>query len=177
MIQFYDQYGIIEKQYLYVFGEDIDEGYEDGWYEEDMDTYVEKVFDVGEAFNVYAAKAGSLQFAGQVLTAQTVVPVRKNISAQGNFRPTGVNIQDITPAVDDGYTLESGDFVIQFYDQYGIIEKQYLYVFGEDIDEGYEDGWYEEDMDTFVEKIFAAGEGFNVYAAKPGTLTFPALAL
>lgn len=162
---------------MYVLGEDIDDGYADGWYEEDWETLAVKTFDVGEAFNVYAAKPGNLQYAGQVLAVQTAVPVRKNLSAQGNFRPVSVDIQTIIPAVEEGETLESGDFVIQFYDQYGVIEGGYMYVLGEDIDDGYADGWYEEDWETPAVKTFEAGEGFNVYAAKVGTLTFPALSL
>ena len=50
-----------------------------------------------------------------------------------------------------------------------------MYVLGEDIDDGYADGWYEEDWETLVVKTFGAGEGFNVSAAKAGYLKFPAL--
>ena len=175
VIQFYDQYGVISSSYMYVLGEDIDEGYADGWYEEDWETLAVKTFDVGEAFNVLASKGGSLQYAGQVVGEEVSVPVRQNLSAQGNFRPTAVNIQTITPVPNEGDEIESGDFVIQFYDQYGIISSSYMYVLGEDIDEGYADGWYEEDWETIADKTFEAGEGFNVLAVKGGYLKFPAL--
>lgn len=175
-IQLYNQYGLIEAAYIYCFGEDIDMEV-DGWYNEDFDTLIDKTFAVGEAFNVLCAREdGSLQYAGQVLTNQVVVPARKNLSAQGNFRPTAVNIQDIIPSVADGYELESGDFTIQLYNQYGLIEAAYIYCFGEDIDME-DDGWYNEDFDTLIEKTFEPGEGFNLLAAKPGSLTFPALSL
>ena len=175
-IQIYGDTGIIQTQYMYVLGEDIDEGYADGWYEEDWETLVVKTFDAGEAFNLSMAVDGaSLQYAGQVNGEETLVPVRKNLSAQGNIRPATVDIQSITPVVEDGDTLESGDFTIQIYGDTGIIQTQYMYVLGEDIDDGYADGWYEEDWETLVVKTFGAGEGFNVSAAKAGYLKFPAL--
>ena len=174
-IQVYGATGAIQTQYMYVLGEDIDEGYEDGWYEEDWETPVVKTFDAGEAFSLYMAVNGaSLQYAGQVNGEEISVPVRKYLSAQGNLRPTSVDIQDILPVVEDG-ELESGDFTIQIYGSTGAIITQYMYVLGEDIDEGYEDAWYEEDWETPVVKTFAAGEGFNVYSAKVGYLKFPAL--
>ena len=175
-IQIYGATGVIQTQYLYVLGEDIDEGYPDGWYEEDMETLVTKTFDAGEAFNLSMAVEGAaLQYAGQVNGEETSVPVRQNLSAQGNFRPTSVDIQSIIPVVDEGKSFSSGDFTIQIYGPTGVIQTQYLYVFGADIDEGYADGWYEEDMETYVDKTFAAGEGFNVSAATAGYLKFPAL--
>lgn len=173
-IQLYNEFGAITASYMYCIGEEIEQE-KDGWYEEDLETLVDKTFDVGEAFNVSAAKAGSLQYAGQVIPTQVVVPVRQYLSAQGNFRPVSVDIQDIIPAVAEG-DLESGDFTIQFYNEFGAITASYMYCIGEEIEQE-KDGWYEEDLETLVEKTFAAGEGFNVSAAKAGTLTFPALAL
>ena len=174
-MQIYGDTGIIQASYMYVLGEDIDDGYPDGWYEEDMETLVTKTFDVGEAFNMYMAVEGaSLQYAGQVNGEETSVPVRKNLSAQGNFRPAAVDIQSIVPELDEG-DVASGDFTIQIYGDTGLIQASYMYVLGEDIDDGYADGWYEEDMETLVDKTFAAGEGFNVYATTVGYLKFPAL--
>ena len=175
-IQIYGATGAQTASYAYVLGEDIDEGYPDGWYEEDMETLVVKTFDQGEAFNLSMAVEGaSLQYAGQVNGEETAVPVRKNLSAQGNFRPVPVDIQSIVPEVEVGDELVSGDFTIQIYGPTGAQTASYAYVLGEDIDEGYADGWYEEDMETLVTKTFAAGEGFNVSAAKAGYLRFPAL--
>lgn len=175
-MQIYGETGAIQASYMYVIGEDIDEGYEDGWYEEDMETLVVKTFNAGEAFNMYMAVDGaSLQYAGEVNGEETLVPVRQNLSAQGNLRPTSVNIQSIVPVVDDGEEVESGDFTIQIYGETGAIQASYMYVLGADIDDGYEDGWYEEDMETLVEKTFEAGEGFNMYSSKEGYLKFPAL--
>ena len=175
-MQIYGDTGVIQASYMYVLGEDIDDGYPDGWYEEDMETLVTKTFDIGEAFNMYMSIDGaSLQYAGKVNGEETSVPVRKNLSAQGNFRPAPVDIQSIVPTVDEGDEVASGDFTMQIYGDTGIIQASYMYVLGEDIDDGYADGWYEEDMETLVEKTFAAGEGFNVYAAKAGYLKFPSL--
>ena len=89
---------------------------------------------------------------------------------------SGIDIQSIKPIPAEGEDLESGDFVIQFYSNTGAIESSYMYCLGEEIDME-QDGWYEEDMETLVEKVFASGEGFNVQAAKGGSLTFPALSL
>ena len=86
-----------------------------------------------------------------------------------------MDIQNIKPVPADGEDISSGDFTIQIYGDTGIIQTQYMYVLGEDIDDGYADGWYEEDWETIVVKTFGAGEGFNVSAAKAGYLKFPAL--
>ncbi len=175
-IQIYDALGTIETSYAYVLGEDIGDGYEDGWYEEDWETPVAKTFDPGEAFNVYTGvEGGKFQYAGAVNGEETQVPVRQNLSAQGNFRPTTISIQDMTPVVGEGDILESGDFEIQIYDSLGAIETSYAYVLGEDIGDGYEDGWYEEDWETLSTAEFGAGEGFNVYAGKEGHLKFKSL--
>ena len=175
-MQIYGDTGAIQASYMYVLGEDIDEGYADGWYEEDMETLVDKTFATGEAFNMYMAIEGaSLQYAGQVNGEETLVPVRQYLSAQGNIRPAPVSIQSILPVAEEGEDVASGDFTIQIYGDTGAIQASYMYVLGEDIDEGYADGWYEEDMETLVDKTFAAGEGFNIYAATSGYLKFPAL--
>ena len=176
-IQIFNDVGRVTTQYAYVLGEDIDDGYADGWYEEDWETIVEKTLDVGEAFKVVAAKdGGTFQYAGEVNGEKTQVPVRQYLSAQGNIRPTSVNIQSIVPVVAEGDELESGDFTIQLISDTGRVTTQYAYVLGEDIDDGYADGWYEEDWETIVEKTFAPGEGFLMVAAKDGgALEFPAL--
>ena len=177
VIQIYDEMGAQTASYAWVLGEDIDDGYADGWYEEDWETIVVKTFDVGEAFNVYAAKGGAVQYSGEVVGEAISVPVRQYLSAQGNFRATSVNIQSIVPVAAEGDTLESGDFVIQIYDELGAQTASYAWVLGEDIDDGYADGWYEEDWETIVDKDFAPGEGFNVYASKGGSLEFAAISL
>ncbi len=168
----------MEASYSYMRGEDIDDGCPDGWYDdEDGETLVTKTFDIGEGFFVYAGRVGTLTYAGQVVTEQTSVPVRMNLSSQGNFRATGVDIQKIQPVVADG-VLASSEFTIQIYGSTGILEASYSYMRGEDIDDGCPDGWYDdEDGETLVEKTFNPGEGFNVYAGRVGTLVFPALAL
>ena len=175
-IQIYDALGSIVTSYAYVLGEDIGDEYVDGWYEEDWETLVNKTFDPGEAFNLsMSIEGGSLQYAGEVIGEEISVPVRQYLSAQGNLRPVAVDIQTVTPVVEEGDSLESGDFEIQIYDALGSIVTSYAYVLGEDIGDEYVDGWYEEDWETLVNKTFNPGEGFNVSAAKVGYLKFPAL--
>ena len=178
-IQFYSEFGICTNSFTYTFGEDIDEGYKDGWYEFDGETLATYSFQYGEAFMVYSTKAGgSFTYSGQVTGEEMEVPVIKNLSAQGNIRPTVVDIQDIVPEVtEEGKELESGDFTIQFYSEFGICTNSFTYTFGEDIDEGYEDGWYEFDGETLADYDFPAGFGFKAYATKAGKLIFPALEL
>ena len=128
---------------------------------------------------VYSTKAGgSFTYSGAVNGEEMEVPVIKNLSAQGNVRPTTIGVQDILPEVTEpSKILESYDFTIQFYSEFGICTNSFSYVFGEDIDEGYEDAWYKEDGETVAEYEFPAGFGFKVYATKAGKLIFPALEL
>ncbi len=180
VIQIYDEYGIIKESYSYYLGDETDSGDgPDGWDDDEGINLIEKTFDVGEAFNISAKKAGTLTYVGQVLVAQTSIPVRKNLSAQGNFRATGVDIQKITPVVGEGEkALRSGDFVIQIYDEYGIIKESYSYYLGDETDSGNgPNGWYDDEGINLIEKTFNPGEGFTVSAKKTGELIFEALSL
>ncbi len=178
-IQIYGDTGILEASYTYYFGDQVGDGDgPNGWYDDDDESYVVKTFDVGEAFNVFAGKAGMLNYSGQVVTAQTSVPVRKKLSAQGNFRVTGVDIQKITPVVAEGEKLEGGEFTIQIYGDTGILEASYTYYFGDQVGDGDgPNGWYDDDDESYVVKTFAPGEAFNVFAGKTGSLVFEALSL
>lgn len=178
-IQFYSEFGICTNSFTYIFGEDIDTGYEDGWYEQDGETLSTYSFKYGEAFMVSCTKTGgSFTYSGAVNGAEMEVPVIKNLSAQGNVRPTTVDIQDILPEVTEpSKVLESYDFAIQFYSEFGICTNSFTYIFGEDIDTGYEDGWYEQDGETLSTYEFPAGFGFRVSTTKAGKLIFPALEL
>jgi len=174
-IQFYDEFGAFITDFSYVFGADIDEGYEDGWYEDDWETPADYTFAPGEGFTATCSvNGGVLIFAGEVNGVALSAPVNNGLTDCGNVRPVEVDIQDIVPSCDGGY--ESGDFSIQFYDEYGAFITDYAYVFGADIDEGYEDGWYEDDWETPAVYTFAPGEGFKVACSvDDGALDFGAL--
>lgn len=182
-IQIFNSFGRVTEQYAWVLADDYMGDVEqpvDGWYNEDWDTLITKKFDIGEGFKVYSSAEGvTFTYAGEVLAAQTVVPVRQNLSAQGNIRPVPVDIQKIIPAAIEG-ELESGMITIQVINNFGRVVEQYVWVLADDYmgeEEVPVDGWYNEDWDTLVEKTFEPGEGFLVYAGTACTLTFPALSL
>ena len=176
-IQFYDEYGALTNSIYYTFGEDIDEGYADGWYNDDGETLSTVVLQPGQAFFVYATRGdGKFTYSGEVNGAEAEIPVGNVSSAQGNFRPTSVNVQSIIPELEGG--VESGDYTIQFYDEYGALTNSIYYTLGEDIDEGYEDGWYNDDGETMSTQVFEPGFGFVVYSTKAGgKFVFEALSL
>ena len=175
-IQFYDEFGGFVDEFSYVLGEDIDEGYEDGWYESDWLTLADYSFDVGTGFTMFCAvDGGTLIFAGEVNGVAVSIPVANGFTDAGNVRPVAVDIQDIVPACGDA-EVASGDFTIQFYDEFGGFVDEFSYVLGEDIDEGYADGWYESDWLTLAVYEFDPGEGFKVFCAvDDGVLGFDAL--
>ena len=90
---------------------------------------------------------------------------------------TGIDLQSIVPTVASG-TLKSGDFVIQYYNQYGVLDHAYYYLLAPDTDEEETDGWWDDqDGVTYSTKTFEPGEGFWVNAKVQGSLVFPALSL
>ena len=97
--------------------------------------------------------------------------VRQNLSVQlptfENVGSAGIDIQKIIPVPAEGEDLLSGDYTIQIFNDVGRVIASYSYVLGEDIDDGYADGWYEEDWETVVEKTLDLGEAFKVSAANP----------
>ena len=129
----------------------------------------------------YCATVSFAELASANIVGYQNKDVRQNLSVQlptfENVANEGIDIQSIIPVAAEGDELESGDFVIQIYNEIGAQTASYAWVLGADIEDGYADGWYEEDWETMVEKTFAPGEGFNVSAAKGGQLEFAALAL
>ena len=176
IIQFYNEYGKLNEQYTWWLGEDIDEGYVDGWYDDDMEEAKTRELDLGEGFKVSTSYTGSkLQYAGEVDTGVIAVPVPRLLSSKGNVRPCAIKMSDITP-VDENDDAVSGEIIIQFYNEYGKLTEQYTWWLGEDIDEGFVDGWYDDDMEEVKDKDLEAGQGFCISTSYTGAfLKFPAI--
>ena len=149
---------------------------EDGWYNEDMSTKAEKIFAPGEGFMLCAgAGAISLNFAGEVNAAEVTVNVPADFSLLGNIRPTGVSIQTIIPQGENavGY----GDVNMQTFTADANADETFLWLTVADMGVE-EDGWYNEDMSTLADKVFAPGEGFMLCAgAGACQLKFSAMGL
>ena len=175
-IQIYSDRGKLLESYAWFKGEDIDEGFEDGWYDDNQDETKSRKLDFGEGFNVYTTYTGSkLLYAGQVGLDAVAIPVPKYLSSKGNIRPTSVEMKDIVP-VDENDDPVSGEINIQIYSDRGKLVESYAWFLGEDIDEGFEDGWYDDNQDEPKNKTFLAGEGFNIYTTYTGAfLKFPAI--
>lgn len=175
-VQFYNEYGKLNEYYTWWKGEDIDEGYVDGWYDGDMEEEKERPLDFGEGFKVTTSYTGSkLVYAGEVDVGSVAVPVPRLLSSKGNIRPCAIKMSDITPVTEDDEPL-SGEITIQFYNEFGKLDEYYTWWLGEDIDEGYVDGWYDGDMEEVKDKDLAAGQGFCISTSYTGAyLKFPAI--
>ena len=176
IVQFYNEFGLLQEQYTWWLGEDIDEGYVDGWYDDDMEEAKARTLNFGEGFKVYTTYIGSgLVYAGEVDTDAVAVPVTRGLSSKGNIRPCAIKMSDVTPVTEDDEPV-SGEITIQFYNEFGFLGEQYTWWLGEDIDEGYVDGWYDDDMEEVKDKDLTAGQGFCIYTTYTGAfLKFPAI--
>ena len=177
-VQFYGNTGKLLEQYTWWLGEDIDEGYVDGWYDDDMEEDKARALDFGEGFKVSTTYTGSkLLYAGEVDTGVVAVPVPRLLSSKGNIRPCAIKMSDITPVTEEDEPV-SGEITIQFYGETGKLLEQYTWWLGEDIDEGYVDGWYDDDMEEVKDKDLAAGQGFCISTTYTGAfLKFPAIGI
>ena len=93
----------------------------------------------------------------------------------GNFRPVPIELKNLT-VVDENDEPVSDAVTIQFYSDRGKLLEQYTYTLGADIDEGYEDGWYDDDQETTHNKTIEAGQGFCIYTTESSAfLKFPAI--
>ena len=176
--------GTVIKSYDYILAESSDDGEMEGWLTTDEETWeqvvVDRIFDIGEGFLIYStAQEGSMRYAGEVVKDQVLVPVRKNLSVQGNIRPCQVDIQTLIPVDGDGEVLDY-EFTIQETTDRGTVVKSYDYILAESSDDGEMEGWLTTDEETWeqvvVERTFKPGEGFLIYStAAEGYLSFPAL--
>ena len=175
-VQFYSDRGLLQEDYTWWFGEDVDDGMPDGWYDENMDEAKSRPLDFGEGFKVSTSYTGStLVYAGEVDTGVVAVPVPRLLSSKGNIRPCAIKMSDITP-VDDEDEVLSGEITIQFYSDRGLLQEDYTWWLGEDVDDGMPDGWYDENMDEVKDKDLAAGQGVCVSTSFTGAfLKFSAI--
>ena len=115
--------------------------------------------------------AAATGFAADVLSenivgfnkAATINGFSNQIACFENVGSAGLDITGIVPYCEDGFS--SGSFTIQFYDDVGEFIDEFAYVYGADIDEGYEDGWYESDWETPAVYTLAPGEGFKAFCS------------
>ena len=175
-LQFFNEYGKLIETYAWFKGEDIDEGFEDGWYDDNQDEVKERALDLGEGFKVYTTYTGSgLAYAGEVDVGAIAVPIPKLLSCKGNVRPCDIMMSDLTP-VDENDDPVSGEISLQFFNEYGKLIETYAWFKGEDIDEGFEDGWYDDNQDEVKDRKILSGEGFCIYTTYTGAfLKFKAI--
>ena len=171
-IQFISSRGAAQSFYSYYGENEYDDDTVAGWYDEDEDELTVYSFSSGEGFNVYASDACAFIYSGEVNMAETDVPFRQYLSAQGNIRPASVNIQDIIPVDGESNYIGDGNITIQFISNRGAAQSFYSY-YGENEYDDTVAGWYDEDEDELADYTFAAGEGFKLYAGKAGYLRFP----
>ena len=172
-IQFISPLGAAQSFYSYYGKDEYDDDTPAGWYDEDEDELAVYTFAAGEAFNVYSSDPSVFQYSGEVNMAETDVPFRQYLSAQGNIRPAAVDIQDVIPVDDEGDYIGSGDITIQFISNLGAAQTFYSYYGKDEYDDDTPAGWYDEDEDELADYTFAAGEGFKLYAGTAGFLRFP----
>ena len=174
-IQFKTALGALEAAYAYYGPKELNKKQEvAGWYDEDTEELAEYEFNPGEGFQVQAGTACNFQYSGEVNMAEADVPFRKNLSMQGNIRPTAVDIQDLIPVDEDGEFIGEGEINIQFSSDLGALNAAYAYYGPKELNKKQEvAGWYDEDTEELAEYEFSAGEGFKIQAGVAGYLRFP----
>ena len=174
-IQFYSNLGAGLAAYSYYGKDEYDDDTPAGWYDEGEDELAVYSFKAGEGFDVYTTAVCSFQYSGEVNLAETDVPFRQFLSAQGNIRPLAVDIQDIIPVDSEGDYIGEGAVNIQFYSNLGAGLAAYSYYGQDEYDDDTPAGWYDEGEDELADYTFTAGEGFKIYATQAGFLRFPEL--
>ena len=175
-VQLYSNRGAKTAEYTWTLGEDIDEGFEDGWYDENQDEPKDCELPLGQGFLTYTTYAnGSLVYSGEVDVKEIAIPVPRLLSFTGNIRPCEIKLSDLT-TVDENDDPISNEISVQFYNERGQKTAEYTWALGEDIDEGFADGWYDENQDEPKDVILPAGRGFCTYTTyEGGYLKFPAI--
>jgi hypothetical protein len=174
-IQFKSALGVLDAAYAYYGPKELSKKQtEAGWYDEDTEELAEYEFAAGEGFQVQAGSTCFFQYSGEVNMAETDVPFRKNLSMQGNIRPTSVDIQSLIPVDEDGEYIGEGEVNIQFASALGKLEAAYAYYGPKELSKKQTvAGWYDEDTEELAEYEFEAGEGFKIQAGVAGYLRFP----
>ena len=174
-VQFLSDRGVLQSSYAYYDTDEYDDGMPAGWYDENEDELAVYSFDSAEGFMVYSTSTAEFQYSGEVNMAETDVPFRKNLSPQGNIRPTTVDIQTIIPVDGEENVIGNGAVNVQFLSDRGVLLASYAYYDDDEYDDGMTAGWYDENEDELAVYSFAAGEGFMLYATQAGYLRFPEL--
>ncbi len=174
-IQFKSDVGRLTAAYAYYGEDEYDDDCPAGWYNEDEDELAVYSFASGEGFQVNAGSACYFNYSGEVNMAETDVPFRKNLSMQGNIRPSSVDIQTIIPVDGEGDYIGNGAVNIQFSSDVGRLTAAYAYYGEDEYDDDCPAGWYNEDEDELAVYTFAPGEGFKISASQAGYLRFPEL--
>ena len=174
-IQFYSELGAGLAAYAYYGKDEYDDDTPAGWYDEGEDELAVYSFASGEGFDVSTTEAFNFQYSGEVSMAETDVPFRQYLSAQGNIRPSPVDIQTIIPVDGEGNYIGDGAVNIQFYSELGAGLAAYSYYGKDEYDDDTPAGWYDEGEDELADYTFAAGEGFKISATQAGYLRFPEL--
>jgi len=175
-IQFKSSLGVLLSSYAYYGEDEYDDDCPAGWYNEKTDELItDFTFNPGEGFQVNAGTPCVFQYSGEVNMAETDVPFRKDLSMQGNIRPTTVDIQTLIPIDENEDYIGDGDVNIQFASALGVLEFSYAYYGDDEYDDDCPAGWYNEKTDELADYTFGAGEGFKINAAQAGYLRFPEL--
>ena len=109
-VQFLSPLGVMQSSYAYYGKDEYDDDTPAGWYNEKTDELItDFVFNPGEGFQVNAGSPCVFQYSGEVNMAETDVPFRKDLSMQGNIRPTAVDIQTLIPVDDKEEYIGDGE--------------------------------------------------------------------
>ena len=154
-VQTLDGDGAMENQYFYLTDSAPDG---EGWYMDDWETKVEKIFDFGEGIclTVNNMDDVKLTVAGEVDQESTQFPVPERGSILGNTRPVALDLQDIVPVRSgDDKAIADADIDVQTLDGDGAMENQYFYL-TDSAPDG--EGWYMDDWETKVDLVLKPGE-------------------
>ena len=174
-VQFLSPLGVKQSSYAYYGKDEYDDGMPAGWYDEMEDELAVYSFNSAEGFMVLSSETCNFQYSGEVNMAETDVPFRKNLSPQGNIRPSSVDIQRIIPVDDNEEYIGDGAVNVQFLSPLGVKLQSYAYYGKDEYDDGMPAGWYDEMEDELAVYTFAPGEGFMLLAGQAGYLRFPEL--
>ena len=177
VIQTLDAFGGTVATYLWI--DDNGAGdFDPGWYDDGFEAIAagDVFIDAGTALWTSGSDGISLTYAGQVLSAASVIPLRSGYTAVAN--PNAVAV-DLTDVLVTGYTGESmGDAVIQTLDAFGGTVATYLWI--DDNGAGdFDPGWYDDGFEAIQEDtVFVQpGDGLWVSGTDELNIVFPATTL
>lgn len=166
-MQILDEGGAVSKQYLWLEAGSM--GDNAGWYDDDFN-YVEEPIKPGQSVLISTENEGvTITFAGSVGQTDIVLSSISGFNFVGNATPISTDIQKITLS---GAQISEWSDSIQFLDDGGAVEKQYLWLEAGSM--GDNAGWYDDDF-NYVAEAVEAGNGFLISTENAGvTITIPA---